>query len=197
MTETTTRGYPPSSGEARLLTDAERDLFALDRPGTQAEGHPPDSHYDPETSVALWRHEDTLGYRWHVLVLDDHAGEAPTLADAVKLAARACHESTGGDPDATSAVTWWVAETTDAGTFRRALDLHAPGMVALLSAVWREFQAREITVTVTFSAPRVWLEDTVRMFGAEVQDRHSRGEPGGPDETFAQALSEAVDEACS
>lgn len=185
---------------AALLTPAERDLFAVARPGVSMP-EPDVSWYDPETSVALWRRAEPVAPhrdRWHVLVLDEHAGEAPTLADAIKLAARACHENTGGDRHAPGVLTWWASAEHDGGIddpLPVALDLRAPGTAAVLDAAWREFQSRELTVTVTFSAPREWLEATVQMFGAEIQERHARGEDGGPDETFAHALSEAVDQA--
>lgn len=183
------------------LSPSDRALYAYSR-AFNPEREPAPDHFDPESSVAIWRERAPGFERYSVLVTDDHCGEAPSLGEAIRIGLLACFQEFG-EKRAHLGLTWWLARQPDneaeemSDPLPLALDPHAPGFAALFTDAWREYSEQPVTISLTVSLPRDYLESVVRGLSGEAQERIRKGEPGGPDEVLAQALSEAVDEASS
>lgn len=171
------RGWPaPAAVEPVKLSPTDRELYGYPRDA-------PGGELDPEHAVVFWRHASG----WSVRVLDDHAGEAPTLGEAVRVGALACFETTGHE-GAPGAVDWWAAEGDRAPV---RLCPGAPGTAAAFRVAWAEYVASDVHVSVSLTLTREGLADVRAVLADEVRGRHEDNREGGACELVLQALADA------
>lgn len=184
------RGYPPP--KRAELSPFDRRLFARFESDVPLAGEP-----DPEADVIIWRYSageygrtGTAAPYYSVRVLDEHAGDAPSLGEAVRIAALACFESTGEDASV-AAVGWWLGDRRGDGGPVTPLDHASPGTQEAFALAWAQYQQGEVKLTLGVTLTRGQIEDVRRLLADAIQDRHGRGAA----EVLLCGLGEAVDEA--